>query len=201
MRFPTFGLARPLLAALLLGLFGSAMAAVVEVSGVKYEDSVTIRGTPVILNGAGVRYRAIFKVYTAGLYLNKKAETSEAVMASTGPKRLTIQMLREIDTNDLGKLFTRGVEDNTPRNEMSKLIPGLIRMSQIFSDHKKLLPGDSFTLEYVPGVGTIITVKGQTQGEPFKEPAFFNAMMSIWLGNKPADANLKEALLGKPTNY
>lgn len=201
MKFSAFGLSRPLIAAGLLCLFGSAMAATVDVAGVKYEDAATIRGTPVILNGAGVRYRAIFKVYTAGLYLNKKAETPEAVMASAGPKRLTIQMLREIDTNDLGKLFTRGVEDNTPRNEMSKLIPGLIRMSQIFSDHKKLVPGDSFTLEYVPGVGTIITVKGQPQGEPFKEPAFFNAMMSIWLGNKPADANLKEALLGKPTNF
>lgn len=201
MKFPALGCAQALLALSLCCVLGTAMAATVEVAGVKYEDALNIRGTAVILNGAGVRYRAIFKVYTAGLYLNKKAETPEAVMASTGPKKLVIQMLREIDTNDLGKLFTRGVEDNTPRNEMSKLIPGLIRMSQIFSDHKKLVPGDSFTLEFVPNVGTIITVKGQAQGEPFKEPEFFNAMMSIWLGNKPADSNLKEALLGKPSNF
>lgn len=191
----------PLLALCLWFVPATVTASTVDVSGVRLENSISMLGSTLQLNGAGVRYKAVFKVYTAGLYLNKKAETPEAVMASAGPKRLTIQMLREIDTNDLGKLFTRGVEDNTPRNEMSKLIPGLIRMSQIFSDHKKLVPGDSFTLEYVPGVGTIITVKGQPQGEPFKEPAFFNAMMSIWLGNKPADANLKEALLGKPTNF
>lgn len=66
------------------------------------------------LNGAGVRYKAVFKVYAAGLYLTKKAATAEEVMVATGPKRLSITMLREIDSAELGKLFTRGVEDNSP---------------------------------------------------------------------------------------
>jgi hypothetical protein len=144
-----------------------------------------------------VRYKAVFKVYAAGLYLTKKASTAEEVMVATGPKRLSITMLREIDSAELGKLFTRGVEDNSPRSEMSKLIPGLMRMSQIFSDQKKLLPGENFLIEWVPGTGTVITVKGKVQGEPFKEPEFFNALMRIWLGPNPADWKLKDALLGK----
>ncbi|MFM9880321.1 MAG: chalcone isomerase family protein [Burkholderiaceae bacterium] len=187
--------------AALCGVLPAATAAVIDVNGVKYEDTATIRGTPVVLNGAGTRYKAIFKVYTAGLYLGKKADTPEAVIAATGPKRMAIQMLRDIDTKELGKLFTRGVEDNTSRSELPKLIPGLIRMGQIFADHKKLVPGDTFSIEYFPNVGTVITIKGVVQGEPFKEPEFFNAMLSIWLGKNPADANLKEALLGKPTNF
>ena len=141
--------------------------------------------------------KAVFKVYAAGLYLTKKAATAEEVMVATGPKRLSITMLREIDSAELGKLFTRGVEDNSPRSEMSKLIPGLMRMSQIFSDQKKLLPGENFLIEWVPGTGTVITVKGKVQGEPFKEPEFFNALMRIWLGPNPADWKLKDALLGK----
>jgi len=36
------------------------------------------------------------------------------------------------------------------------------------------------------------------QGEPFKEPEFFNALLRIWLGPVPADWKLKESLLGKP---
>ena len=128
----------------------------------------------------------------------KKAATAEEVMVATGPKRLSITMLREIDSAELGKLFTRGVEDNSPRSEMSKLIPGLMRMSQIFFDHKKLVAGDSFLIEWIPGAGTVITIKGQPQGEPFKEPEFYNAMMRIWLGPNPADWKLKDALLGKP---
>jgi hypothetical protein len=176
----------------------SAAAATVEVGGVKLEDQIDMRGSKLVLNGAGVRYKAVFKVYTAGLYLGKKAGTPEEVLAVTGPKRLQITMLREIDSNELGKLFTRGVQDNAPKTEMSKLIPGLIKMGQIFSDQKKLVAGDVFMIDWVPGTGTVITVKGVPQGEPFKEPEFFNALMRIWLGPVPADWKLKDALLGKP---
>ena len=180
-----------------LCLAGSAWA-VVDVAGVKLDESIELRGAKLQLNGAGVRYKAIFKVYTAGLYLSKKAGTPEEVVAAPGPKRMSITMLREIDSNELGKLFTRGVEDNAPKGEMSKLIPGLIRMGQIFSDQKKLFPNDNFLIEWIPGTGTVITVKGKQQGEPFKEPEFYNAMMRIWLGPNPADWKLKDALLGKP---
>ncbi|MDO8372268.1 MAG: chalcone isomerase family protein [Pseudomonadota bacterium] len=190
---------KPCLAgAMTLLLAFSAAAATVEVGGVKLEDQIDMRGSKLVLNGAGVRYKAVFKVYTAGLYLGKKAGTPEEVLAVTGPKRLQITMLREIDSNELGKLFTRGVQDNAPKTEMSKLIPGLIKMGQIFSDQKKLVAGDVFMIDWVPGTGTVITVKGVPQGEPFKEPEFFNALMRIWLGPVPADWKLKDALLGKP---
>ena len=114
-----------------------------------------------------------------------------------GPKRLTITMLRDIDSNELGRLFSRGMEDNLDRQTFAKLIPGVMRMSQVFSDHKRLKEGDSFVIDWVPGGGTVLTVKGEVQGEPFKEPAFYEALMRVWLGKKPADWQLKEALLGK----
>ena len=141
----------------------------------------------------------MFKVYTAGLYLPKKAGTMEEVLAMPGPKRMSITTLREVDSNELGKLFARGMEDNMDKSAFSKLVPGVVRMSQIFSDHKKLAAGESFTIEWVPGTGTIVSVRGVPQGEPFKEPEFFNALLRIWLGPTPADWKLKEALLGKPS--
>ena len=82
---------------------------------------------------------------------------------------------------------------------MSRLIPGLFKMGQIFSDQKKMVAVENFTIAWIPGAGTIITVKGKLQGEPFKEPEFYAALMRIWLGPNPADAKLKEALLGKPS--
>jgi hypothetical protein len=178
----------------LVGAQGT-LAATVDVSGVKFEDNIDQRGSKLVLNGAGVRYKAVFKVYSAGLYLSKKTSLPDEALSMPGAKRISITMLRDIDSNELGKLFTRGVEDNAPKTEMSKLIPGLIRMSQIFSDQKKLVAGDSFTFEWVPGTGGILTVKGKTQGEPFKEPEFFTALLRIWLGSAPADYKLKEALL------
>ena len=164
---------------------------------VKYEEAASVQGKPLLLNGAGIRYKAVFKVYTAGLYLEKKAQTPQDIQALKGPKRMRIVMLREIDSAELGKLFSRGMEDNMDRAAFSKLVPGVVRMSQIFSEHKKLLPGEEFMIDWIPGTGTVLTVKGQVQGEPFKEPEFFNALLGIWLGPQPADWKLKDALLGK----
>lgn len=183
-------------AALALGA-STAAAQVVEVSGVKLEPRISVAGKPLQLNGAGVRYRAVFRVYTAGLYLEQKADTTEAVMAQGGPKRMTITMLRDIDSGELGKLFARGMEDNMDRKQFSRLIPGVMRMSQVFTDHKQLKTGETFVLDWIPGTGTVLTVKGQVEGEPFREPEFFEALMRIWLGPKPADWQLKDALLGK----
>ncbi len=84
----------------------AASAAQVDVAGVKLDDAIDLRGSKLLLNGAGVRYKAVFKVYTAGLYLGKKADTVEDVLAAPGAKRVTITMLRDIDANELGKLFT-----------------------------------------------------------------------------------------------
>jgi hypothetical protein len=183
------------LAALLTAL-GGAGAAPIDLAGVKIDDTLDLNGSKLQLNGAGIRSKAVFKVYTASLYLGKKCGSTEEVLAATGPKRMSITMLRDIDANELGKLFTRGVEDNSPRGEYSKLIPGLLRMSQVFSDQKNLRAGDTFTIDWVPGKGTVVSVKGVPQGDPIKEEAFFNALMRIWLGTSPADYKLKDALLG-----
>lgn len=171
-------------------------AATLDVNGVKVEDHTQLAGSTLQLNGVGTRYKAIFKVYVAGLYLGKPATTAEEVVNQPGPKRLSLTMLRTIDSKELGKLLTRGMEDNMEKASMSKLIPGLVRMGEMFSGQKPLVEGDTILIDWIPGTGSVITVKGQVQGEPFKEPEFFKAMMLIWLGHTPADYKLKEALLG-----
>jgi hypothetical protein len=174
-----------------------AAQAQVTVAGVKYDSAAELRGTRLQLNGAGVRYRGPFKVYTAGLYLPRKASTPEEALAAPGAKRLAMTMLRDIDAGELGRLFTRGVEDNMDKTAFSRLVPGLLRMSQLFSEHRRLAAGDTVTLDWVPGSGTVVSVRGVAQGEPFREPEFFQALLRIWLGPAPADWQLKELLLGK----
>lgn len=187
---------RNLLATLLVSLmFCNTMAATQDIHGVKIEDSASVAGSTLQLNGAGTRYKMVFKVYVASLYLAQKANAPEEVVNQAGPKRLSVTMVRDIDAAELGKLLTRGIEDNMGKAAMSKLVPGLVRMGEIFAAQKKMVAGDNFMIDWVPGKGTVITVKGVVQGEPFKEPEFFAALMSIWLGPSPADYKLKEALL------
>jgi len=191
-------LRRTLLLGAVLALCAPWLAAqTTEVAGVKYPPSVQIAGSALQLNGAGIRYKAIFKVYTAALYLTARTSTPEPVFAPPSARRLHITMLRDIDANELGKLFTRGMQDNAPREEFAKSINGTIKMGEMFAARKKLAAGDWFTIDWVPGSGTVITVNGKQAMEPVKEPEFYSALMRIWLGQRPADAQLKDALLGK----
>jgi hypothetical protein len=175
----------------------TARAQNMEVAGVKYEAGAEVGGHKLQLNGAGIRYKAIFKVYTAGLYLNAKAGTPDAVLGNAGPKRLHIQMLRDIDGNELGKLFTKGMEENASREEFAKAINGVLRIAEIFTQKKKLASGENFTVDWQPGVGTTVLVNGKpVAGDAIKEPEFYNVLLKIWLGKSPADNALKTALLG-----
>lgn len=183
---------------LTLGLLLSHAAHALTVSGVDYPDRLTVGNQPLVLNGAGIRYRFVVKVYTAGLYLPAKASTAEQALAMPGVKRLHIQMLRDIDGNTLGRLFTRGMEDNSTRAQFAKAIPGTLQLSELFVAKKNLKAGEHFSVEYRPGVGTQVLVNGQAMGKPILEPEFFTALLRIWLGDKPADDTLKDQLLGKP---
>jgi hypothetical protein len=183
---------------LALSVLPAARAEPVELAGIKYEDTEEVAGAKLQLNGAGVRYKAIFKVYTAGLYLPGRMGTPEAIYAATNtPRRIHIVMLREIDANELGKLFTQGMEKNSPRETFARSINGTIKLAELFAKRKKLSSGDSFSVDWIPGSGTVIMVNGKAEGEPIKEPEFYAALMSIWLGPAPADSQLKDALLGK----
>jgi hypothetical protein len=179
-----------------LALSVAALAATVELHGVKVEDSQTVGGIKLDLNGYGTRYKGPFKVYVGDLYTTKKVGSLEELIAAPGPKRLTMTFVREIEAGPFGKLLTRGVEDNVTKAEISKLVPGLIRMGEIFTVNKVLRVGDTIFIDWIPGTGMVVTAKGVVQGEPFKEPEFYKAIMSIWFGQSPADWRLKDALLG-----
>ena len=186
---------KPLLtAAIALVVSAAALAAPIELAGVKVEDTATVSGTKLQLNGAGIRYKFV-KVYVGSLYTTKKVHTLDELLAAPGPKRLQMTFVREMESAPLGKLFTRGVEDNVAKANLSKLIPSIIRMGEIFSATKSFAPGDSIILDWVPGTGLIITVKGKPWGAPFTEPEFFAAMMAIWFGPNPGDWKLKDAML------
>jgi Chalcone isomerase-like len=191
-----------LIGTVLLAVFCAALgmaaahASVLEVAGVKVADTATVANSNLVLNGAGVRYRGPFKVYTAALYLDRKVSTREAAHDSAGHKRIVLTMLREVKSEEMGTLFMRSMEQNTPKADLLKVLPALPRMGDIFVEQRKMFPGDSITIDWVPGTGTVLSSRGKTLGQPFKEPEFFHAMLDIWLGKEPADWMLKDALLG-----
>lgn len=189
---------RRVLKALLLCSLGllSLQVPAREIQGVKYEEGIELAGARLQLNGAGTRYKAVFKVYTAGLYLSRKAASTAEVQAAPGPKRLTLTFVREIGSEELGRLFIKGIKSNTPNEEYTRIVGSVMRMSQVFYEARRMKVGETINMDWVPGKGTVISIRDVPVGDPFPEPEFYGALLLIWIGADPADWQLKEALLG-----
>lgn len=182
------------LAVLILLLTGNAMAAP---TSTKFEPTQTVQDTSLTLNGAGTRYKAIFKVYDLALYTTRKVTSPEELLALPGPKRLNFVALRDMPGTDLGVAFIKGLSANSPQSLTLKHTVSTTRLVEIFSGRSKLTTGDSFAMEYLPGKGTLFYIAGQPQGAPVGDAEFFSMVLRIWVGPSPADFKLKDALLGQ----
>lgn len=178
-----------------LGLAGTALAA--EVAGVKLEDTAKVSGKELKLNGAGVRTRVLFKVYVLGLYLAERKDSTAGVLESAGPRRISLTMLREVTGEDLGQAFMTGITANTDKAERSKFVNQLAQFGEVFVSIPAAKKGDVITVDWVPGTGTVMHFNGKPIGETMPDLGFYNALLKIWLGDKPVDTALKPQLLGK----
>ena len=172
-------------------------ASVAAPTGTRFEPTAQVQGTRLLLNGAGTRFRAIFKVYDMALYTPKKVATADELLALPGAKRLQVTALRDIPGTGLGRLFMKGMAENTSTDVMLHHTVSTTRLIEIFSARNKLAAGDTFAMDFMPGKGTQFYIQGQAQGEPVGNAEFFNVVLGIWVGTSPADRALKEALLGR----
>lgn len=172
-----------------------AWAVNTEIAGVRYEPTIKVEGQTLQLNGSGLSYKALQKVYTVGLYVTTKNSNADTLLKTPGPKQLRFVMLVPMRVDELGKLIARGIEANSSREEFRELIPATVEMGRIFSHMKRMVPGDTIAIEYVPQRGTVFFVNGQPSGLPIQMTAFFNAVLRVWIGKAPTTLDLKNALL------
>ncbi|WP_034348514.1 chalcone isomerase family protein [Noviherbaspirillum massiliense] len=168
-----------------------------EVAGVKLEDTVKVGGQELKLNGAGIRHKVIFKVYVAGLYLSEKKSTVQDVLAATGPRRVKIVTLRDIGSEEFGRGLMSGIQLNLDRTEKAKLTNQLLKLGEVFAQIPELKKGDVVLVDWIPNTGTVMYVDGKQIVEPLPDIAFYNALLKMWLGEKPLDVKLKPLLLGQ----
>jgi long-chain acyl-CoA synthetase len=179
----------------ILLLAGAALAT--ELEGVKLADRVRVNdgGPDLVLNGAGVRTRAFFRIYVGALYLQQKAATPQAVLADAGPKRVAMHLLRDLTAGQLFSALNDGLKGNHTPADLANLEPQVKQLEGIFNAVKAAKAGDTILLDYVPGTGTRVVVNGDSKGVVAGE-GFNRALLRIWLGDQPADGALKKAMLG-----
>lgn len=185
-----------LLAGFLLACAFMQGAAAAEVSGVKFDETTTVAGKELVLNGAGMRTKFIIKVYAAGLYLSEKKSAVPDILKLEGPRRLTLVMVRDISSDDFGQAFMTGLNNNIDNAEKAKYVGQISKFGEMFGAIAGLKKGDVLHLDWIPGSGTQTELNGKKIGEIVPDLGFYNAVLRIWLGDKPADSSLKPALQG-----
>jgi Chalcone isomerase-like len=174
-------------------------AAALDVAGVAIEDKATLgKGGPqVVLNGAGVRHKmAVAQVYVGALYVASKKTDAEEIIRDPGAKRVAMHILAdEVTAKELVASLNNALAANHIPPELA-LIEGRIRdLNRMMATIGVLKKGGVVLLDYVPGTGTRISVNGEEK-LVIKGEDFFQAMLRIWIGRKPVDGRLRDAMLG-----
>jgi hypothetical protein len=184
-----------MLAGAALMLACSAQAAI-DVNGIKFEDINKVGGKELKLNGAGMRTKLVIKVYAAGLYLPEKKTAVADILKMDGPRRVTLVMARDIASEDLGKAFMDGINENLDKAEKAKIVNQILKFGEMFAAVDDIKKGDVLHMDWIPGTGTVCELNGKRIGDAVPDVNFYNAVLRIWLGDKPVDRSLKPALLG-----
>jgi len=177
-------------------LLGLTNARALEIAGQTVPDTAEVAGKQLILNGAGKRVKIVFDVYVAALYTTAKTADADAVITSTAPRRVELRMLRTVSATTMYEALAEGIEANIGKDGMKKYATQIAALSKIFDEAKSASKGDIIEIDFIPGQGTILTIRGKTY-PTIEGDDFASAMLSIWLGTKPAQESLKKKLLGE----
>jgi len=170
---------------------GVALAA--EVGGVKLGDKATVGGQELVLNGAGIRTKLMFKVYVGSLYVPAKASSAAAVFAKA-PRRVQLDMLRDVSADQMLEALVDGIKDGNPPADVAAVKPQSDQLASILKGIGQLKEGNVLTFDFVDGA-TRVGLNGADKGSIAGE-AFNKALLNAWLGDKPVQADLKKAMLG-----
>ena len=184
--------------AILLLAFSLPAFAALDVAGVKFDDTAKVGAGDTVINGAGMRKRAFFKVYAIGLYLPQKAASAADAISAKGAKRIAIVTLRDLTAEQFVDALIDALKANHDETALKALQPKIDQFRSTMLAIGNAPEKSVVNLDWLPDSGTRLTFNGATKGTDISGEDFYRALLRIWLGDKPAQDDLKEQLLGKP---
>lgn len=181
---------------LCLALLAAPAAQATTLEGQTFDSHVRLGSSELQLNGLGLRAVLVIKGFVAGLYLNGKATSLQEVSALPGPKRLQLRMLRGAAPDDFNSALVHGIRRNATEAEQARLGERIAQLEQKIQSIGSTVKGDVIDFDYVPGRGTTLSVNGAARGPAIAGADFYDAVLSIFVGEHPVDTRLKKGLLG-----
>lgn len=179
-----------------LALSASLPARAADVEGVSVDDAVELDGTRLELNGAGMRTVYVVKAYVAALYVPTRSASADVLLAQKGPRRLSLTMLADLSAEWFTERFVTAMRENHRDAELAKLGPRIERLIDTMLTLGQTRKGERIDIDYVSGA-TRVSVDGHPLGPAIPGEELFTAILRIFVGERPIDAELKQAMLGR----
>ena len=165
-----------------------------KIAGIELADSYQIGQQSLLLNGAGIRSKLFVKVYVGALYVGKTSNSPAAILATPGAKSMQMTMLyKEVEAEKITQGWNDGFKTNLTDIELKSLEDRLKKFNALFPTLRK---ADIVRMDYSPDTGNPGSVSMTSSWDASREPDFFTALLKVWIGEHPADKNLKKGLLG-----
>jgi len=166
-----------------------------DIAGVNLDDKYQLDAHQIVLNGAGIRTKFFFNVYVGALYLDKKASNDEAVLENSGAKRMSFHLLRDVTGKQVLEGINEAILPNNSIEETKALDSRMAEFSTMFKSVPEIKKGEVVNLDYIPGLGTRVTLNGVVKGS-VQGLDFYRSLLKIWVGKKPVQSALKKSVLG-----
>lgn len=165
------------------------------VTGMEVADTIDAGGTELVLNGAGARTKVVIKVYVGALYLSAKSKDAAAIVSADEPMAIRLYVTSKLlNAKRMKKALSDGFNNSTGGN-LEPVQDGVDTMMGLLSGELK--KGDEVTMTYIPGTGTVVSNGDSSADTTIEGLPFKQALFGIWLSDKPAQASLKDDMLGK----
>lgn len=160
---------------------------------VKVPDSVKVGGADLVLNGLGIRKATLLKVkvYVAGLYLPQTSADAGKIIGANQPWQLELRFVHDVDAAEIRDAFEEGFKNNVA-DKLAALQPRIETLNARMVDFKE---GQYLSFANDAAKGVAVDVNG-AGGNAIEGADFAAALLSIWLGPEPPNADLKSGLLG-----
>jgi hypothetical protein len=177
-------------------------------SGVGFSETMNHEGTDLMLAGAGLRSKMMFKVYAGALYLDSSAKSAlatikakaskpdqsvyDAISDGSFAKLFLLHFVRDVDSGKITEAFQESLGKNIDMKspDAQKDAEAFLTASKVDmkegQEMKVFIKGDEIT---------VTTPAGSAQ--PIKNAKLAGAVSRIWLGKNPISEDLKKGMVSR----
>lgn len=167
-------------------------SSVTIIDGTGFDNVIKVQNKTLHLKGVALlRYLVFIEAYTGALYLPEASAGENAL--DDVMKHLVLDYRVAITAADFAKATRQKIKESVSDEVFVKLLPKIERLNGWYKDVK---PGDRYTLDYIPGIGTTLSLNSKVLGT-IEGESFARAMFGIWIGENPIDRGFRDRLIGK----